>query len=64
MTPREARILGWTCLIFGFAFTFSAPWSIAAQLFALVLLFSAFGLIGWTIWTDYHGGGDGPVKPA
>ena len=65
MTQRETRILGWTCLVFGTAFTFSAPWSLAAQVFALLLLFAALGMLGWTIWMDYHeGGGGGPVKPA
>ena len=58
MTTKEIRILGWTCLVFSWAFLAAdAPWV------TVVLGTIAGCLFIWEILRDQNNGG-GPLSPA
>lgn len=60
MTPKEARILGYTAFAFGTAFgCVNCPW------ISLILLIGvALPCLAYVIYDDFTGGDGGPLSPA
>ena len=64
MTTKELRILGWTCLIFGFGFSFADTESAPVQIIALAFLFVSAGCQIGVYLKEHDGNGRGPLRPA